>query len=82
MTTAPQVKSCYTGLAERLNSKHKGELVKWKEVRKAEFEENFRLGQQIGLVFTWVGGDMGRYCLGACARGEVASLQPDISTLK
>ena len=46
----------------------------WKVARKAE--EKLQIGDFLGLRPTWFGGDMGRYCLGACARGEVASLQP------
>ena len=47
----------------------------WKVERKAEGK--LQIGVFLGLRRpTWFGGDMGRYCLGACARGEVASLQP------
>ena len=48
----------------------------WKVERKAE--EKLHIGAFLGLRPTWFGGDMGRYCLGACARGDVASLQPGI----
>jgi len=48
-----EVKSCYTGLAERLNSKHKEEVVKWKEMRKAEgctkLEEMEEIRRKLGI---------------------------------
>ena len=50
----------------------------WKVERKAEGRLG-KIGDLLGLRRdTWFGGDMGRYCLGACARGDVASLQPGI----
>ena len=53
MTAAFQVKSCYTGLAKRLDSKHREEEVKWKEMRKAEgctkLEEMEEIRRKLGI---------------------------------
>ena len=53
MTAAPQVRSCYSGLAERLNTKHREEVVKWEEMRKAKgctkVEEMEEIRRKLGI---------------------------------
>ena len=53
MTAALQVQSCYSGLAERLNSKHREEVVKWEEMRKAKgctkLEEMEEIRRKLGI---------------------------------